>query len=47
MERAHNLVRIAALPLAEQRFDPLDWARSAIVLGCALSLILAGQALPF
>lgn len=31
---------------ATGRINPLDLARSAIVLGCAAALILAGQALP-
>lgn len=34
-----------ALPQRVQ-FDPVDAARSLIVLGCALALILAGQPLP-
>ena len=44
MTRAQAL----ALPLAAAiRIDSLEWARRAIVLGCAAALILAGQALPF
>jgi len=27
--------------------DPLEFARIAVVVGCALALIAAGQALPF
>ena len=27
--------------------DPLEFARIAVVAGCALALIAAGQALPF
>jgi len=32
---------------AANRFDAVELARQLIVLGCALSLILAGRALPF
>ena len=46
MQRAQTFARSAALSFAEVRLDPLDLARSAIVLGCALALILAGQPLP-
>lgn len=43
-----NRVRALALPLAAaDRIDAVDLARQLIVLGCALSLILAGRALPF
>jgi len=43
-----NRALAIALPLAaEVRVDSLEWARRAIVLGCAAALILAGQALPF
>lgn len=42
------MTRALALPLAApNRFDAVEFARQMIVLGCALSLILAGQALPF
>ena len=40
MSKAIALTRSAARQSA-------DWARLAIVLGCAGALILAGQALPF
>ncbi|WP_286172807.1 hypothetical protein [Porphyrobacter sp. YT40] len=41
-------VQALALPLAAAiRIDSIEWARRAIVLGCAAALILAGQALPF
>lgn len=46
MERAQTFVRTFALPLVPQRIDPVDVARSAIVLGCALTLIMAGPLLP-
>jgi hypothetical protein len=37
-----------ALPLAaEARVESFEWARRAIVLGCAAALILSGRALPF
>lgn len=40
--------RALALPLAAaNRFDVVEFARQLIVLGCAVSLILAGRALPF
>lgn len=40
--------RALALPLAAaNRLDGVEFARQLIVLGCALSLILAGRALPF
>ncbi|WEK45353.1 MAG: hypothetical protein P0Y56_09925 [Candidatus Andeanibacterium colombiense] len=36
-----------ALAYAQQAaLDPLEFARTAIVIGCALALIAAGQALP-
>lgn len=42
------MTRALALPLAAaQRLDAVELARQMIVLGCALSLILAGRALPF
>lgn len=41
MSRAFDL--FASLPLS----SPLEMARFATVTGCALALILAGQALPF
>jgi hypothetical protein len=42
------MTRALALPLAAAtRFDAVEFARQMIVLGCALSLILAGRALPF
>ena len=47
MERAQNFARSLAVSLPTQRLDPLDAARGAIVLGCALALILAGPVLPF
>ena len=46
MHRAQNLARTIALPLGQQRFDPLETARGMIVLGCALALILAGPIFP-
>ncbi|WP_255357970.1 hypothetical protein [Erythrobacter sp. CCH5-A1] len=40
--------RALALPLAAAaRLEGVEFARQLIVLGCALSLILAGRALPF
>jgi hypothetical protein len=40
--------RALALPLAAaNRFDAMEFARQLMVVGCALSLILAGRALPF
>lgn len=42
--------RALALPLpltTAIRFDSLEWARRAIVLGSGAALILAGKALPF
>ncbi len=44
-----NRVRALAHPLAAatSRIDPLNLARSVIVLGCAAALILAGAPLPF
>ena len=37
-----------ALAYAQQAAnDPLDLARMAIVVGCAMALIAAGRALPF
>lgn len=40
--------RALTLPLvAATRLDGVEFARQLIVLGCALSLILAGRALPF
>ena len=42
------MTRALALPLAvADRFDAVEFARQMIVLGCALSLVLAGRALPF
>jgi hypothetical protein len=42
------MTRALALPLAAaNRFDAVELARQMIVLGCALSLILAGRAFPF
>ncbi|MEO0058309.1 MAG: hypothetical protein RIT17_1785 [Pseudomonadota bacterium] len=35
------------LPAAIGRIDPVDAARSLIVLGCAAALILARQPFPF
>jgi len=46
MERAQAPARTLALPLSQQRFDPLELARGMIVLGCALALIMAGPVLP-
>jgi hypothetical protein len=46
MERTRNHARTAMLALTEQRLDPLEVARSAIVLGCSFALILAGNPLP-
>lgn len=43
-----NRALAIALPrTASYRFDAVEIARQMIVLGCALSLILAGRALPF
>jgi hypothetical protein len=47
MERAQSLARSATLSLVDQRIDAWDVARSAIVLGCAAALIMAGRFLPF
>ncbi|MFM7376685.1 MAG: hypothetical protein ACKO1O_00915 [Erythrobacter sp.] len=42
------MTRALALPLAAaNRLDAVEFARQLIVLGCALSLILAGRVLPF
>jgi hypothetical protein len=42
------MTRALALPLAAaNRLDAVEFARQLIVLGCALSLILAGRAFPF
>ncbi|MFM5908154.1 MAG: hypothetical protein ACKOPO_11320 [Novosphingobium sp.] len=38
---------IAHAATAPQRLSAHDLARSVIVIGCALALILAGRALPF
>lgn len=46
MERSQTPARTLALPLGQQRVDPLDTLRSMIVLGCALALIMAGPVLP-
>lgn len=46
MNRAYTLARSAAITLRPAQIDPLDLARSMIVLGCALALIMAGQPLP-
>jgi hypothetical protein len=45
MNRAIALAR--PLPAAIGRIDPVELARSMIVLGCAAALILARQPLPF
>jgi hypothetical protein len=45
MNRAIALAR--PLPAAIGRIDPVELARSLIVLGCAAALILARQPLPF
>jgi hypothetical protein len=45
MNRAIALA--APLTAASGRVDPLELARSLIVLGCAAALILARQPLPF
>ena len=45
MNRAIALA--APLNAASGRVDPLELARTLIVLGCAAALILAGQSLPF
>jgi hypothetical protein len=43
-----NRARALTLPLvAVTRLEGVELARQLIVLGCALSLILAGRALPF
>ena len=49
MNRAPTISGPLATPFATaaSRIDPLDLARSLIVLGSAAALILAGQALPF
>jgi hypothetical protein len=36
-----------AIAFTQQFADPLEIARTLIVCGCALALILAGQAVPF
>lgn len=42
------MTRALALPLAVAgRLEAVEFARQLIVIGCALSLILAGSALPF
>lgn len=45
MNRAIALAR--PLPAALGWLDPVDLARSMIVLGCAAALIMARQPLPF
>jgi hypothetical protein len=45
MNRAIALA--APLTAVSGRVDPLELARTLIVLGCAAALILAGQSLPF
>jgi hypothetical protein len=45
MKRAIALA--APLTAASGRVDPLELARTLIVLGCAAALILAGQSLSF
>lgn len=47
MQRVQNLVRAVALPVVDQRINLLEIARGAMVLGCALALIVAGRFLPF
>lgn len=49
MNRASNAFGALAAPLAAAsgRVDPIELARSLIVLGCAAALILARQPLPF
>lgn len=40
--------RALALPLAAaSRIEGFEFARQLVVVGCALSLILAGRVLPF
>jgi hypothetical protein len=46
MQRAQIIAHTAALSHGQNRIDPLDIARSVIVLGCALALIMAGPVLP-
>jgi hypothetical protein len=46
MQRANTFIRTAALPLGQQRLDPVDTLRGLIVLGCAAALIMAGPVLP-
>ena len=41
------MARALALAASLSRPAPIETARGAIVAGCALALILAGQALPF
>ncbi len=43
-----NRALALALPLAAaNRFDAAEVLRQLVVIGCAVSLILAGRALPF
>ena len=41
-----RMAKAFALASAHPLFDPVELLRGVIVIGCALSLILAGQALP-
>ena len=40
------MAKALALAVAHPLWDPLELLRGALVIGCALSLILAGSALP-
>ncbi|MEL7197989.1 MAG: hypothetical protein AAGL10_06715 [Pseudomonadota bacterium] len=40
-------IALSRATLASARSNPMDWASSALVLGCGLALILAGPVLPF
>ena len=40
------MAKAVALATAHPLFDPLELLRGVIVIGCAVSLIFAGQALP-
>ena len=40
------MAKALTLAAAHPLFDPVELLRGVLVIGCALSLILAGQALP-
>jgi hypothetical protein len=46
MNRAYTPARAAVLALRPTQIDPVEIARSLIVVGCAAALIMAGPLLP-